>query len=118
LVRYDEIVGKLTPFLKQSGYNPKTGVFRKLAVFFKAYSLLELDFMPLSGFTGANVKERLSSEICPYYTYSFLNSLCLSIFISFPSGNSLLGFLDDLPSLERKNNEPFLMPVTDKLKVR
>ena len=40
--RYDEIKDKLTPFIKASGYNPKTDV----------------TFIPVSAFTGDNLKER------------------------------------------------------------
>ncbi|CAG8538259.1 8618_t:CDS:10 [Diversispora eburnea] len=41
--RYDECVTKLTPFLKGSGYNPAT----------------DIEFMPVSGFTGDNIKKRV-----------------------------------------------------------
>jgi peptide chain release factor subunit 3 len=51
--RFDEIKDKLTPFLKGSGFNVKTDV----------------EFIPLSGYTGLNMKERVSKEICPWYEY-------------------------------------------------
>jgi len=41
--RYDEIIGKLQPFLKKNGYNSKT-----------------VHFMPCSGYTGENIKEPLA----------------------------------------------------------
>ncbi len=49
--RYDEILGKLTPFLKQSGYNTAKHVH----------------FIPIAAITGANVKERAGSQ-CPWYS--------------------------------------------------
>ncbi|KAI8344076.1 P-loop containing nucleoside triphosphate hydrolase protein [Chlamydoabsidia padenii] len=79
--RYDEILGKLTPFLKQTGFNPKT----------------DIHFMPVSGFTGANIKER--SPACTWY-----------------NGPSLLEYLDDLKTLDRKINAPLMIPIAEKYK--
>ncbi|KAI9488110.1 P-loop containing nucleoside triphosphate hydrolase protein, partial [Zychaea mexicana] len=79
--RYDEILGKLTPFLKQTGYNPKTDVY----------------FIPLSGYTGANLKDR--SDACTWY-----------------NGPSLLEYLDDMKTLDRKFNAPLMLPVAEKYK--
>ncbi|KAI9595153.1 P-loop containing nucleoside triphosphate hydrolase protein [Syncephalis fuscata] len=81
--RYDECVTKLTPFLKGTGYNPKT----------------DLTFMPISGFSGANLKESVDKTLCPWY-----------------EGPSLLQFLDNMQMLERKMNAPLMMPITDKSK--
>ncbi|KAI9270420.1 P-loop containing nucleoside triphosphate hydrolase protein [Phascolomyces articulosus] len=79
--RYDEILGKLTPFLKQTGFNPKTDIY----------------FMPVSGYTGANIKER--AKQCTWY-----------------SGPSLLEYLDNMKTLERKLNAPLMLPVAEKYK--
>ena len=79
--RYDEILDKLRPFLKASGYNLQT----------------EVDFMPISGFTGANLKDRIKPEVCPWH-----------------SGPSFLEYLDEIKPIERRSNAPFLMPVSDK----
>ncbi|CAO3647378.1 unnamed protein product [Cunninghamella blakesleeana] len=79
--RYDEILGKLTPFLKQTGYNPKTDVV----------------FMPVSGFTGANIRDR--AKDCPWY-----------------DGPSLLEYLDNMKTLDRKINAPLMIPVAEKYK--
>lgn len=49
--RYDEIKDKLTPFVKAAGFNPKTDV----------------TFIPVSAYTGVNLKERPSKAICPWY---------------------------------------------------
>ena len=48
--RYDEIIAKLLPFLRQVGFNPK-----------------EVEFLPISGFTGLNLKDPVSKEICPWF---------------------------------------------------
>ncbi|KAI8970711.1 P-loop containing nucleoside triphosphate hydrolase protein [Pilobolus umbonatus] len=79
--RYDEIVSKLSPFLKATGFNPKTDVH----------------FMPVSGFTGANLKER--SKDCSFY-----------------SGPSLLEYLDDSKMIDRKLNAPLMIPISEKYK--
>ncbi|KAJ3065749.1 translation termination factor GTPase eRF3, partial [Quaeritorhiza haematococci] len=81
--RYDECVTKILPFLKQVGYNPKT----------------DLDIMPVSGFTGANLKDRIDSKVCPWY-----------------SGPSLLELLDDIKLTDRKYDAPLMMPIADKFK--
>lgn len=49
--RYNECQGKLLPYLKKCGFNPKT----------------ELYFMPCSGLTGAYLKETVSETICPWF---------------------------------------------------
>lgn len=79
--RYDEIVGKLTPFLKGSGYNMKTDVA----------------FIPVSGFTGANLKVDVDRSVAPWV-----------------EGESLLNYLDHLPLIDRKNNAPLMMPISEK----
>jgi peptide chain release factor subunit 3 len=48
--RYDECVFKLTPYLRSCGYNDK-----------------DVAFLPISGFTGINLKTRVSIDICPWY---------------------------------------------------
>ncbi|KAI8580212.1 hypothetical protein K450DRAFT_238694 [Umbelopsis ramanniana AG] len=79
--RYDEIVSKFGPFLKGTGYNPKTDV----------------TWMPVSGYTGANIKER--SKACTWY-----------------NGPSLLEFLDNMQTVDRKINAPLMMPINEKYK--
>lgn len=48
--RFNEIKEKLTPYLKKCGFNPKT----------------DLLYMPVSGLTGANLKEP-RPDLCPWY---------------------------------------------------
>ncbi|GAA6030757.1 hypothetical protein JCM8097_008858, partial [Rhodosporidiobolus ruineniae] len=79
--RYDEIVTKLSPFLKGTGYNMKTDVV----------------FIPVSGFTGANIKVPVDRKVAPWV-----------------EGTSLLNFLDELPIQDRKNNAPLMMPISEK----
>ncbi len=49
--RYEEIRDKLTPFIRSAGFNPKTDV----------------TFIPVSAYTGANLKERVSKSVCSWY---------------------------------------------------
>ncbi|WFD28266.1 translation termination factor GTPase eRF3 [Malassezia nana] len=49
--RYDEIVTKLSPFLKASGFNPKTDV----------------TFLPVSAYSGANLKDKVDPAVCSWY---------------------------------------------------
>ncbi|TPX72356.1 hypothetical protein SpCBS45565_g00596 [Spizellomyces sp. 'palustris'] len=81
--RYDECIGKIMPFLKQVGFNPKT----------------DLDCIPVSGFTGANLKDPLDQKLCDWY-----------------SGPSLINLLDEMVIPDRGFNRPFMMPIADKFK--
>jgi len=79
--RYKECIGKLTVFLKGVGYNPKT----------------DLMFMPVSAQTTIGIKNRVPTDLCPWY-----------------GGPSLLEYLDNMQTLERKVNAPFMMPIAAK----
>ncbi|KAF9323079.1 translation termination factor GTPase eRF3 [Linnemannia elongata] len=81
--RYDECVEKLSPFLKSNRYNLKTDVM----------------FMPVSGYTGANIKKSMDPKVCDWY-----------------SGPSLLDYLDSITITDRKLNAPFRMPISEKYK--
>ncbi|KAG9128316.1 translation termination factor GTPase eRF3 [Ceratobasidium sp. 392] len=81
--RYNEIKDKLTPFLKASGFNPKTDV----------------NFIPVSAYTGANLKELVAKSVCSWY-----------------NGPTLLGLLDTMPMVDRKINGPVMMPISEKYK--
>lgn len=59
----------------------------------------DLTFMPCSGITGQGLKETIDPSICPWY-----------------SGPAFIPFIDDLPSLNRKTDGPFIMPIVDKYK--
>lgn len=58
--RYDEIKDKMTPFVKAAGFNPKTDV----------------SFMPVSAYTGANLKDSISKSVCPWWEYVYANLFC------------------------------------------
>ena len=81
--RYDDIVSKVKPFLKQCGYG-KEDVF----------------FMPVSGFTGANIKDRLDKGVFDHY-----------------SGPSFLEYLINTSSeFNHMLSKPFIMPINNKMK--
>ncbi|WBW74742.1 cytoplasmic translation release factor class II, GTPase eRF3 [Schizosaccharomyces osmophilus] len=82
--RYKECVDKLSVFLRRvAGYNSKTDV----------------KYMPVSAYTGQNLKDRLDPSVCSWY-----------------EGPSLLEYLDTMSRLERKVNAPFIMPIASKYK--
>ena len=76
--RYNECKDKILPFLKTVGYNLKTDVV----------------VMPLSGFTGANMKDPMDKSVCSWY-----------------SGPSFLQYLDQLPRFERSGDGPLRIPI-------
>eukprot|EP00127_Corallochytrium_limacisporum_P003375 Clim_evm3s149 gene=Clim_evmTU3s149 len=81
--RYDECSNGLKPFLKQCGFSPR-----------------ETFFMPISGYLGYNLKNRIPEGVCPWY-----------------DGPSLLEHLDNLPKMERMGlDQPLRMPVSDRFK--
>ena len=53
--RYDEIVTKLTPFLRSCGYNPKK----------------DIEFLPMSGLLGHNIKDPVPAASCLWYKVRF-----------------------------------------------
>ncbi|EAU84760.1 eukaryotic polypeptide chain release factor 3 [Coprinopsis cinerea okayama7 len=81
--RYKEIKDKMTPFVKAAGFNPKTDV----------------TWIPLSAYTGANLKEPVPKSVCSWY-----------------SGPPFLELIDNMPMIERKINAPLMMPVSEKYK--
>lgn len=73
----------------------------KLGVFLKGigYAKDDIIFMPVSGYTGAGIKDRVDAKDCPWY-----------------SGPSLLEFLDNMKTVHRHINGPFMLPVSGKMK--
>lgn len=73
----------------------------KLLTFLKGiqYRADDIMFMPISAQTSVGIKDRVPKSLAPWY-----------------GGPSLLEYLDDLKSLERKVNAPFMMPVNGKYK--
>ena len=56
--------------------------------------------MPISAQTTIGIKTRVPKELAPWY-----------------DGPSLLEYLDDMKTLERKINAPFMMPINGKYRV-
>ncbi|KAJ4713485.1 Elongation factor [Melia azedarach] len=81
--RYNEIESKMIPFLKSSGYNVKKDV----------------QFLPISGLMGANMKTRMDKSICPWW-----------------NGPCLFEALDAIEVPQRDPKGPFRMPIIDKFK--
>ncbi|KAF7792882.1 hypothetical protein EIP86_003983 [Pleurotus ostreatoroseus] len=81
--RYDEIKDKISPFIRSAGFNLKTDV----------------SFIPVSAYTGANLKDKVNKAVCPWW-----------------DGDSLLGHLDKLPMIDRKLNAPLMIPISEKYK--
>lgn len=67
----------------QVGFNPKTDVF----------------FMPISGYTGANMKEPMSKAVCSWY-----------------DGPAFLPYLDSLPPFPRSSEGPLRIPIIGRFK--
>lgn len=59
----------------------------------------DLTFMPVSGLGGLGLLDQLTEERCPWYR-----------------GPAFIPFIDGLPSLNRKQEGPFIMPIVDKYK--
>eukprot|EP00656_Telonema_subtile_P008936 TRINITY_DN14176_c0_g4_i4.p1 TRINITY_DN14176_c0_g4~~TRINITY_DN14176_c0_g4_i4.p1 ORF type:complete len:415 (+),score=137.83 TRINITY_DN14176_c0_g4_i4:52-1296(+) len=76
--RYDECVTKLTPYLKSVGFK-----------------LSEVQWMPISGLGGSNLRERLPEGTFPSY-----------------DGPSLLEYLNDLKAPKRLLDLPMRLPCT------
>lgn len=78
--RYDECTNKLGQFLKATGFSKE-----------------DVYYMPVSGYTGAGLKARVSKEDCPWY-----------------DGPSLLEYLDNCKTADRRIGAPFMLPVSNK----
>ena len=80
--RYKDCTTKLGAFLKGIGYSKE-----------------DIVFMPVSGYTGAGLKDRVNLKDCPWYT-----------------GPSLLEYLDNMKTADRRINGPFMLPISGKMK--
>ena len=56
--------------------------------------------MPCSGFTGANLKDRVTKDVCPWY-----------------DGPAFIEFLDNIPDFNWGFDEPVKILVSDRYKV-
>ncbi|KIM46217.1 hypothetical protein M413DRAFT_441286 [Hebeloma cylindrosporum] len=74
----------------------------KLTPFIKAAGFnpkTDVTFIPLSAYTGVNLKDRIPKSVCTWF-----------------DGPSFLEHLDHMPMVDRKNNSPLMMPVSEKYK--
>ncbi|KAG1358800.1 eukaryotic peptide chain release factor GTP-binding subunit ERF3A [Cocos nucifera] len=78
--RFDEIESKMVPFLKSSGYLKK-----------------DVQFLPISGLVGANMKTRVEKSICDWW-----------------NGPCLFEVLDSIEVPPRDPKGPLRMPIIDK----
>ncbi|KAG8484152.1 hypothetical protein CXB51_022923 [Gossypium anomalum] len=122
--RYDEIESKMVPFLRSSGYNVKKGIGTSklhfvLVIFSSllnhlrnlgavrqtnkvnaAYSIYsDVQFLPISGLVGTNMKTRVDKNICPWW-----------------NGPCLFEALDSVEIPVRDPKGPYRMPIIDKFK--
>ena len=63
-------------------------------------TMSDLSFMPISAQTGVGIKDRVPKALAPWF-----------------DGPSLLEYLDEMKTLERKINAPFMMPISGKYRV-
>ena len=91
-VRYDECVNKLRPFLKSTGFKIKK----------------EVKFMPISGLSGANVKDEVDPGVCDWWAKSHRNG------DNNTSCPTLLSLLDSLQMKGRDPLAPVRIPVLDR----
>ncbi|KAF1874489.1 hypothetical protein Lal_00029916 [Lupinus albus] len=104
--RYAEIESKMIPFLKQSGYNVKkdpennlSASGGKAAYIYPSRTLLNVQFLPISGLNGANLQTRMDKSICPWW-----------------DGPCLFEALDSVELPERDPKAAFRLPIIDKFK--
>lgn len=90
--RYDECVSKIRPFLKSCGFTIKR----------------EVKFLPISGLSGANVKDEVDASECSwwkeYYSTGENNT----------SSPTLISMLDSLEIAGRDPKAPLRVPVLDR----
>lgn len=59
----------------------------------------DVEFLPISGFVGINLKDRIDPAICSWHT-----------------GPSLLEYLDSIETIKRPIDQPMRMPVSEKFR--
>mmetsp|Transcript_32342 Transcript_32342/g.92115 ORF Transcript_32342/g.92115 Transcript_32342/m.92115 type:complete len:599 (-) Transcript_32342:70-1866(-) len=90
--RFDECVNKLRPFLKSCGYTIKK----------------EVKFIPISGLSGANVKDEVSESECKWWKKSYTSEE------NNTSAGTLLDLLDSLEISGRDATAPLRIPVLER----
>lgn len=92
--RFDECVGKLRPYLKGCGFKIKK----------------EVKFLPISGLTGANIKDEVSESECSWWKKS------VAAGENNTSVPTLIGQLDTLEIQGRDAKAALRMPILDRYK--
>jgi peptide chain release factor subunit 3 len=90
--RFDECVTKIRPFLKTWGF-----VIKK-----------EVKFIPISGLSGANVKDEVSASECSWWKESYTSGE------NNTTAPTLIGLLDTLEMSGRDPTLPLRIPVLDR----
>lgn len=90
--RFDECVSKLRPFLKGCGFTIKR----------------EVKFIPISGLTGANVKDEVAESECSWWKKSYSSSE------NNTGVSTLIKLLDSLEMKGRDPAAPLRIPVLDR----
>jgi peptide chain release factor subunit 3 len=90
--RFDECVTKLRPFLKGCGFVIKR----------------EVKFIPISGLTGANVKDEVDPSVCSWWKKSWESGE------NNTTVGTLLGLLDSLEIQGRDSAAPLRIPILDR----
>ena len=90
--RFDECTGKLKPFLKSCGFKIKK----------------EVKFVPISGLTGANVKDEVDPSVCDWWKPSYTGGE------NNTSKSTLIGLLDSLEIEGRDASAPLRVPILDR----
>jgi len=90
--RFDECTGKLKPFLKSCGFKIKK----------------EVKFVPISGLTGANVKDEVDPSVCDWWKPSYTGGE------NNTAKSTLIGLLDSLEIEGRDASAPLRIPILDR----
>ena len=90
--RFDECTGKLKPFLKSCGFKIKR----------------EVKFVPISGLTGANVKDEVDPSVCNWWKPSYTSGE------NNTTKSTLIGLLDSLEIEGRDASAPLRIPILDR----
>lgn len=90
--RFDECVTKIRPFLKKCGF-----IIKK-----------EVKFIPISGLSGANIKDEVSKKDCPWWSKSYSKAE------NNTDVPTLIGLLDSLHIKGRDSDAPLRIPILDR----
>lgn len=90
--RFDECVTKIRPFLKGCGFVIKR----------------EVKFIPVSGLSGANIKDEVDPAVCPWWKD------CYTSGENNTTSPTLISLLDSLEIKDRDPNAPLRIPILDR----